>query len=157
MGLQLRISRTNRRPTLSGPGRRLLHSEDVLESPTTFGPVCEALEPDGLPCKADLAPEANDPWCTRHYSEWKELIAQWSKTYEEANKAVVFGSDSAKQKVIQLRLSVNLRRQIRDRFYPRGGDIQDYINWIAQLETDIRQLADSLLGRTRPCLCARFD
>lgn len=60
----------------------------------------------------------------------------------------VISSETAKQKVIKLRLSVDLRRQIRDRFYPRWGDIQDYIKWIAKLEADVRQLADSLLSTT---------
>jgi hypothetical protein len=98
MGLQLRIGRQNRRPTLTGPGRRLLRSEEVLESPKTFGPVCEALEPDGHPCKAELTANVKDPWCIQHYNKWKELIAQWSATHEEADKAVVMSSDSAKQK-----------------------------------------------------------
>jgi hypothetical protein len=78
--------------------------------------------------------------------EWRDLNAQWSKAHKEAEKLVVLSSETAKQKVIKLRLSVDLRRQIRDRFYPRGGDIQDYIKWIAKLESDVRQLADSLLS-----------
>lgn len=62
-------------------------------------------------------------------------------------KDSVISADIAKQKVMKLRLSVELRRQIRDQFYPRGGDIQDYIKWIHNLENDVRQLADSLLSK----------
>ena len=61
---------------------------------------------------------------------------------------MVLSLDVAKQKVLKLRQSVDLRRQIRDRFYPRGGDIQDYIKWLAKLEADVRGLADSLLSKS---------
>jgi len=144
MSVQLRIS--DRRPSVKGNSRNLLRSSEVPESPTSLGPVCEALESDGRPCRVALATTAGDPWCHKHHQEWKDLNARWSKTHKEAEKQTVISSETAKQKVMKLRQSVDLRRQIRDRFYPRGGDIQDYIKWIAKLETDVRQLADSLLS-----------
>jgi hypothetical protein len=147
MSVQLRInSLQDRRPSVKGNTRQLLRSSEVPDSPSTRGHVCEALEPDGRPCRVALAATAVDPWCHRHHHDWQEINTRWSKTHEDAEKLVVVNSETAKQKVMKLRLSVELRRQIRDRFYPRGGDIQDYIKWIAKLETDVRQLADSLLS-----------
>jgi hypothetical protein len=148
MSVQLRInSLQDRRPSIkSNNARRLVRLSDIPESPTIVGPACEALESDGRSCKVALAKSAEDPWCHRHHQEWRDLNARWSKAHKEAEKLVVLSSETAKQKVIKLRLSVDLRRQIRDRFYPRGGDIQDYIKWIAKLESDVRQLADSLLS-----------
>jgi hypothetical protein len=149
MSVQLRINGLkDRRPSIKTNSRQILRSVDVPESPGALGPACEALEPSGRPCKVALATTADDPWCLRHHTEWLDLNARWSKTQKEAEKVVVVSSETAKQKVLKLRLSVELRRQIRDRFYPRGGDIQDYIKWIAKLETDVRQLADSLLSMT---------
>jgi hypothetical protein len=146
MSVQLRIS--DRRPSVKGNSRSILHSSEVPLSPTVLGPICEALESDGRPCKDTHATTAGDPWCSKHHREWTDLNAKWSKTHKEAEKQTVNDSEEAKQKVLKLRHSVNLRRQIRDRFYPRGGDIQDYIKWFAKLETDVRQLADSILSRT---------
>lgn len=124
MSVQLRInSIQDRRPSVKGNARQLLRSSEVPDSPTTLGPICEALEPDGRPCKAALATTAEDLWCHRHHLEWKDLNSRWSQTHKEAEKLVVISSETAKQKVIKLRLSIDLRRQIRDRFYPRGGDI----------------------------------
>jgi hypothetical protein len=149
MSVQLRINGLqDRRPSIKTNSRQILRSVDVPESPGALGPACEALEPSGRPCKVALATTAIDPWCHRHHNEWLDINTRWSKTQKEAEKVVVVSSETAKQKVLKLRLSVELRRQIRDRFYPRGGDIQDYIKWIAKLETDVRQLADSLLSMT---------
>jgi hypothetical protein len=152
MSVQLRInSLQDRRPNVKGNARQLLRSSEVPESPTTRGPVCEALEPEGRPCRVALSATAEDPWCHRHHHEWKDLNTRWSKTHKDAEKLVVINSETAKQKVMKLRLSIDLRRQIRDRFYPRGGDIQDYIKCVAKLETDVRQLADSLLSTSSLC------
>jgi hypothetical protein len=149
MSVQLRINGLqDRRPSIKANSRHLLRSVEVPDSPGTLGPACEALEPSGRPCKVALATTAQDPWCHRHHNEWLDINTRWSKTQKEAETLAVVSSETAKQKVIKLRLSVDLRRQIRDRFYPRGGDIQDYIKWIAKLETDVRQLADSLLSIT---------
>lgn len=149
MSVQLRINGLQaRRPSVKGTARRLVRLSDIPESPTVTGPVCEALELDGRPCQVALASTTKDSWCNRHYHEWKEINSRWNKAHREAEKMTVISSETAKQKVIKLRLSVDLRRQIRDRFYPRGGDIQDYIKWIAKLEADVRQLADSLLSTT---------
>ncbi|KAI0578984.1 hypothetical protein Alg130_07707, partial [Pyrenophora tritici-repentis] len=146
MSLQLRISSSHeKRPTFRGNSRRLLRLSDIPDSPTTIGAACEAVESDGRACRVALPSEASHPWCERHTEEWKDLNARWGKTQREAERIVVLSLDVAKQKVMKLRQSVELRRQIRDRFYPGGGDIQDYIKWLGKLESDVRQLADSLL------------
>lgn len=148
MSLQIRISSfQDRRPTQKNHFRHIVRINNIPESPGAAGPICDAVEIDGRPCKISLEAKAADPWCPKHHQEWKNLNSRWSKAVKDAEKIVVVDSEAAKQKVIKLRLSVDLRRQIRDRFYPRGGDIQDYIKWIAKLETDVRQLADSLLSR----------
>jgi len=148
MSIQLRISSSHEKhPTFRGNSRRLLRLSDIPESPSTIGAACEAVETDGRACRVALPSGASDPWCERHTEEWKDLSARWSKTQREAERIVVLSLDVAKQKVMKLRQSVELRRQIRDRFYPGGGDIQDYIKWLGKLESDVRQLADSLLSR----------
>lgn len=157
MSVQLRINNVReRKPSIKTHARHVLRSTEVPESPSTLGPACEALEQDGRACRVALASTAEDPWCHKHHKEWLELNARWTKTHKEAEKVAVVSSETAKQKVLKLRMSVELRRQIRDRFYPRGGDIQDYIKWLAKLETDVRQLADSLLSMS-PILRHRLN
>lgn len=149
MSLQLRIN--NRRVSLKGPSRHLLRSIEVPKSPTSRGPTCGALKPDGCQCTVALA-DIIDIWCGVHQDEWKDLDARWRETYREAEKQTVISLKTAKWKVMKLRLSVDLRRQIRDRFYPQGGDIHDYISWITKLETELRQLAENLLSMQTPPL-----
>jgi hypothetical protein len=145
--VQLRINGLqDRRSSERSPSRQLLRLVDVSELLDAYEPSCEALEPSGRPCKVALAATAEDPWCHRHRDEWLDLTTRWIRLQKEAEKLAVIGFESAKQKVLKLRLSVELRRQIRDQFYPRGDDTQDYIKWIVKLETDVRQLADSLLS-----------
>jgi len=147
MSLQLRISSSQeKRPAYRGNSRRLLRLSDIPESPATIGATCEAVESDGRACRNALPSGTSDPWCDRHLEEWQDLNAKWSKTQKEAERIIVLSLDVAKQKVMKLRQSVELRRQIRDRFYPGGGDITDYIKWLAKLEADVRGLADSLLS-----------
>ncbi|KAF1941695.1 hypothetical protein EJ02DRAFT_193200 [Clathrospora elynae] len=146
MSLQLRVSSSQeRRPAFRGNTRRLLLFSDVPDSPGSSGTVCEAVESDGCACWVALPTSAGDPWCYRHHDEWRQKTMRWGKIHKEAEKMVVINLDVAKQKVVKLRQSVDLRRQIQDRFYPRGGDIQDYIKWIGKMENDVRQLADALL------------
>jgi hypothetical protein len=136
----------DRRSSKKSPSQPLLRLVNVPESLGDHDPACKALEPSGRPCKVALAATADDPWCHRHRDEWLDLTTRWIRLQKEAEIVVVLGSESAKQKVLKLRLSVELRRQIRDQFYPCGEDTQDYIKWIVKLETDVRQLADSLLS-----------
>ncbi|KAF1850352.1 uncharacterized protein K460DRAFT_272527 [Cucurbitaria berberidis CBS 394.84] len=146
MTLQLCIRSTReRQPDPKGNTRSILRLSEVPDSPASVGAICEAVELDGRPCKTTLPPSACDPWCSAHHKEWVELNMRWSKVHTEAEQLAVTGVSIAKQKVSKLRLSVDLRRQIRDRFYPHGGDLQDYLKWLGKLENDVRQLADMLL------------
>jgi hypothetical protein len=145
----------DQRSSKKSPLRPLLRLVDVPASLGAHDPACKALEPSGRPCKVALAAIAEDPWCHRHRDEWLDLTTRWIRLQREAEKLAILGSESAKQKVLKLRLSVELRRQIRDQFYPCGDDTQDYIEWIVKLETDVRQLADSLLSMA--CLEAQID
>ncbi|KAF2847502.1 hypothetical protein T440DRAFT_491936 [Plenodomus tracheiphilus IPT5] len=146
MSLQIRLnSSRERRPAYRTKTRDLLNLSKVPDSPASSRACCEAVEADGRPCRTELPFIAGDPFCSRHYKEWRDLSARWNRTHKEAETLIVVNLDVAKQKVIKLRLSVKLRRQIRDQFYPRGGDTQDYIKWIASVEDDVRQLADHLL------------
>jgi hypothetical protein len=81
------------------------------------------------------------------------MTMRWAKVHKEAEDLMVTGLDAAKQKIMKLRQSVDLRRVIQDRFYPRGGDIQDYIKWIHKLENDVRALADALLSMRLSSFC----
>ncbi|EMD64562.1 hypothetical protein COCSADRAFT_90251 [Bipolaris sorokiniana ND90Pr] len=147
MTVQLRISSSKeQRPIIyRGNTRRLLRLSDVPDSPKLSGAVCEAVESDGRACWVALKESAGDIWCYQHHDEWRQLSIRWTKIHKDAERMVVTGLDTGKQKILKLRQSVDLRREIQERFYPRGGDIQDYIKWINKMENDVRQLADSLL------------
>jgi hypothetical protein len=148
MSLQLRISSSQeRRPAFRGKTRQLLRLSDVPDSPSASGAFCEAVDSDGRACWSTLPSSAGDPWCYRHHDEWEQMTLRWAKIHKEAEKLMVTGLDAAKQKIMKLRQSVDLRRLIQDRFYPRGGDIQDYIKWIHKMESDVRALADALLSK----------
>jgi hypothetical protein len=148
MSLQLRISSSQeRRPAFRGKTRQLLRLSDVPDSPSSSGAVCDAVDSEGHACWATLPSSAGDPWCYKHHDEWQQMSLRWAKIHKEAEKLMVTGLDAAKQKIMKLRQSVDLRRQIQDRFYPRGGDIQDYIKWIHKMENDVRALADALLSK----------
>ena len=156
MSLQLRISRSREhRPQLKESTRQLLRLNEVPHTSST--PSCEAIGLDGRPCRVTLSSDTSDLLCIQHHMELGELDMRWSKTQKEAEKVQVLSLDDAKQKVLKLRQSVALRRQIRHRFYHHGGDIQDYIKWIAKLESDITQLADSLLSRLRLHMRHAYD
>jgi hypothetical protein len=75
------------------------------------------------------------------------MTLRWAKIHKEAEKLMVSGLLAATQKTMKLRQSVDLRRLVQDRFYPRGGDIQDYIKWIHKMENDVSALADALLRK----------
>jgi len=147
MGPQFRIHASQGRSGNKGRYRPLLSTTEPPKSPLVRGNPCEALEKDGIPCKTVL-PSDDQTWCKRHFAEMKDLEVRWKKAYDEANRIEATNPDTAKQKVLKLRLSVELRRQIRERLYPRGGDTADYIEWILNLEKDVRGLADSLLSTT---------
>lgn len=147
MSVQLRFNNLQeQKPNNKANARHVLRSVRASKPPESPDLACEATQTDGRPCKVALASDAQDSWCHLHHAEWMDLNARWNKANADADKITVVNSEAAKQKAIKLRLSVNLRRQIRDRFYPRGGDMQDYINWLAKMQTDVRQLADSLLS-----------
>jgi hypothetical protein len=78
------------------------------------------------------------------------LTARWKKVEKEAERIEASSPDTAKQKVLTLRQAIDLRRQIRDKFYPRGGDTADFLKWIGRLEKDLQTLADSILGSSSP-------
>lgn len=159
MALQLRINSPNDgRPSFKGKSRILLRCSEPPESPLSKGNICDALELDSRPCKT-LLPDDGHTWCRRHVKELNDLNSRWSKAHKEAEVIHVYNTDTAKQKVIKLRLAVDLRRQIREHFYPRGGDTTDFIKWVMILEKDVRALADSVLSEcydlTIRVLCAR--
>ena len=142
MSLQLRVR--DRKVSVKRTSRQLLRSIEAPESHTTSSPACEAVDPDGDQCRIALATNTKAIWCDEHHRQWVDMDARWHETYEEAEKQIVLNFKTAKLKVMKLQLSVDLRRQIRHRFYPRGGDIDDYIEWIARLETHLRWLSDNL-------------
>ncbi len=147
MSLKLHISsHPERRLRFAESTRSLIRLNDLPDSPTSPGHVCEALTRGGVPCREALPFDHRDPWCAQHLEEWTHLNSLWLSTHRDAERTVILSPDVAKQKIIKLRQSVDLRQQIRRQFYPHGGDIQDYIKWIAKMETDITQLADSLLS-----------
>lgn len=159
MTVQLRISssKEQRSTIYRGNTRRLLRLSDVPDSPTSSGAVCEAVESDGQACWVALKESAGDIWCYQHHDEWRQLNIHWAKIHTDAERMTVTGLDAGKQKILKLRQSVDLRREIQERFYPRGGDIQDYIEWINKMENDVRQLADSLLSKSQLSKCTKMS
>jgi hypothetical protein len=155
MALQLRIQTSQAaRPSFKGKSRILLHSSAPPDSPVSKeGNHCEALEPDGRRCQHTLPSDEREAWCKRHSRDLKDAQTRWGKLLKEAERVEAINPDSAKQKVLKLRQAVDLRRMIRERFYPRGGDTADFIKWIARLERDVRALADSILSTFCVCVC----
>ncbi|KAK1912018.1 hypothetical protein P3342_012501 [Pyrenophora teres f. teres] len=147
MSVQLRMSssRERRQNNFRCESRRLLYLNNVPDCPLSNEAVCEAVEPDGRACWIALPPNSDDIWCYQHHNEWRQMTARWEKVNQNAEEISVVGLESAKQKILITRQSVYLRRQIQHRFYPRGGDIQDYIEWIQKMEQNTRLLADTLL------------
>ena len=146
MSLQLRIHTSQRRQSsFKGKSRVLLQSSEPPESPLIRGNTCDAIDTDGRRCKLIL-PSDGHTWCKRHLRELKDLNIRWGRTQKDSERVEVISPDTAKQKVLKMRLAVDLRRQIRERFYPRGGDTADFIKWIMRLEKDVRALADSILS-----------
>lgn len=87
MSLQLRIgSSKGKRPIHRSNTRTLIRASDAPDYPELPGAYCEAVEHDGSPCRAELPSTAGDPFCSRHYKEWRELNARWSKTHMEAER-----------------------------------------------------------------------
>ena len=148
MSVQLRMSssKERRQNNFRGKSRRLLYLNNVPDSPISTEAVCEAVESDGRACWVALPSSSDDIWCYQHHNEWRQMSTRWAKVNQDAEKMMVTGLESAKQKTIALRQSVYLRREIQHRFYPRGGDIKDYIEWIQKMENDTRHLADTILS-----------
>ena len=155
MSLHLRVNTSQgRSPTFKGKSRVLLRSSDPPESPVVQGNACDAIESDGTRCRLAL-PTDSHAWCKRHVRELKDLSNRWGRAQKDAERVDAANPDTAKQKVLKLRLAVELRRQIHERFYPRGGDTPDFLRWIMKLEKDIRGLADSILSKSIVCVYLR--
>lgn len=129
MALHVRIH-TPREPRsiLKSRPRSLLNCTEPPQSPFGKGNSCDATD-GGRSCSQSLASDG-PLWCKKHLGELKDLSAKWNRAQKEAERIEAVDPDTAKQKTIKLRQAVDLRRQIRDRFYPRGGDTADYLKWI---------------------------
>lgn len=125
--------------------RIILHSSDPPKSPLVAYNVCEAVENNGRLCQQTL-PREEENWCKRHATELKDFQAKWNKAFRDAECVEAGTPDTAREKILKLRQAMDIRRQIREKFYSRGGDTSDFINWIASLEKDMRTLADSILS-----------
>ncbi|KAH7119679.1 hypothetical protein B0J11DRAFT_582191 [Dendryphion nanum] len=144
MSIHLHVASKPHRPSFKGRARILLRASEPPESPLLNGTICEAIELDGGPCRLSLPKSANI-WCHKHVLELGELHKAWGAAQIEAESVSVTSHDTAKKKVIKLKRAVELRRQIRERFYARGGDTADFLKWITRLEKTVQGLADSLL------------
>ena len=126
--------------------RNLCHTCEPPESPATQGSRCDAIETDGRRCRRLLSTE-DQSWCNWHLREQNDLTVRWENLQHAAENILVSDTHSAKQKVLKLRLAVELRRRIRERFHTRGIDTVDFIEWIAKLEKDVRNLANMTLSK----------
>jgi hypothetical protein len=132
MSLLLYVHKPERRRFRSREkARNLIHTCEPPESPAIQGSRCDAIE---------------TTWCNWHLREQNDLSTRWENLQLAAEKIVVFDAHTAKQKVLKLRLAVELRRRIRERFHTRGIDTVDFIEWIARLEKEVRTLANMILS-----------
>lgn len=146
MSLQFRIhTRQGSRSSLRGKSRTLLRSSEPPQSPLVEGNTCDAIDNDGRQCKHTL-PSEGYMWCKQHNTELKDLSTRWRRVQKDADGVEAVDPDTAKQKTVKLALSVELRRQIRERFYPQGGDTADFLRWIVKLENDLCNIAGSLFS-----------
>lgn len=125
--------------------RTILRSSEPPRSPLVAANKCEALEANGRPCQQSL-PREEDTWCRRHALELRDFQTKWDRAFRDTERVEAETPDSARQKILKLRQAMDLRRQIRERFYSRGGDTSDFINWMTSVEKDMRSLADSMLS-----------
>lgn len=147
MSLQLQVSLSqNRRRSPKAKSTVSVKFSEPPRSPYLINHNCEALESDGRHCPQVLVTDG-DAWCKRHARELKEIKTRWERTVKEAERVNVVNPNTAEGKVLKLRQAVDLRRQIRERFYPRGGDTMDFIKWITRLERELRALADTILSK----------
>jgi hypothetical protein len=73
----------------------------------------------------------------------KSMNADWGRAQEEATFVQgLLSPDVAAIKVFKLHQAFELRKQISRRFYKRGGDTADRIQWVMKLEQDVRGMAD---------------
>ncbi|KAF2491329.1 hypothetical protein BU16DRAFT_468768 [Lophium mytilinum] len=128
--------------------RSLLYSSEPPTSPQLIGTKCDAVEIDGQPCSTVLEAEGQ-AWCIRHFNEMKSLNATWKQAQQEAVFVQsLLTPDIAKIKVYKLCQALELRKQISQRFYKRGRDTADHIQWIMELEQDVRGMADRKMVST---------
>lgn len=130
-------------PALSTKSRVVLFATEPPSTCSAGSNVCEATDANGIPCTQGLVSDG-PLFCGKHLSDLKELSARWNRVHKEAEHLRATSPDTAKQKIIKLRQAVDLRRQIRNRFYKRGGDTVDYLKWVHSVETDIKAVADSV-------------
>jgi hypothetical protein len=128
-----------------GQTRVILRSSEPPRSPLVTSNECEALVGNGRPCQRSL-PREEDTWCRRHATELKDFQSKWDRAFRDAKRVEADTPNTARQKILKLRQAMDLRRQIRERFYSRGGDTSDFINWMTSVEKDISTLADSILS-----------
>lgn len=134
-----------------GQSRVILRSSEPPKSPLVASNECEALQSTGRPCLQSL-PRDEDTWCKRHSAELKDFQSKWERMFGEVQRMEADTPVAARQKILRLRQVLSLRREIRERFYARGGDTSDFINWMTTVERDMRKLADSRLSKTLPAL-----
>ncbi|KAF2811922.1 uncharacterized protein BDZ99DRAFT_569863 [Mytilinidion resinicola] len=128
--------------------RNLIHSSEPPTSPLLKGTKCDAVEIDGQPCSTVLESEGQ-AWCMRHFNEMKSLNTDWKQAQQEAVFVQsLLTPDVAKIKIYKLCQALELRKQISRRFYKRGGDTADHIQWIVELERDVRGMADRKMVST---------
>jgi hypothetical protein len=145
MSLQLTVrSRELPRYKSRGNARNLVNACKPLES-SLKDACCDAIETDGRRCHRLLSSE-DQIWCDRHRREQNNLNLRWKRLQCTSESITVIDAHTAKLKVFELRLAVELRRQIRERFRTRGIDTADFVEWIAKLEEELRTLVNMILS-----------
>ncbi|KAL6710141.1 hypothetical protein ACN47E_009932 [Coniothyrium glycines] len=145
MSLRLHVRERRERPLQHQQiVRRLINTCEPPESPANQKFYCDTIETDGRRCQSVLTGE-NQAWCSWHTKDLNDVKSRWERVQRDADDIVVVDAHSAKQKVLKLRLAVDLRRRIRERFHARGVDTVDFIEWIASIEKDIQTLANTVL------------
>lgn len=146
MDLPYRIRAPPGRSTFQKINRTLLHTSEPPRSPAYEQDLCEAIKSDGSNCDVELLSDEH-AWCDKHLGEMKSLENSWYAMQVESAKVAVYDAETARRKVQKLRLAIELRRQIRERFFPRGGDTTNYIDWITDVERELYGLADYIMSK----------
>ncbi|PYH97928.1 hypothetical protein BO71DRAFT_279064, partial [Aspergillus ellipticus CBS 707.79] len=107
---------------------------------------CDALSPKGTEC-TNTTSKPDYFLCQPHHRECGELHHQYKqieKKYRNLKLPRDFSVETARQKIAYGRQAVALRDQVRRRFFSESTKNKGHIQWILQLDAEIRALEEKV-------------